>query len=444
VPLVFVHGVNNRRGDTPEEQAVFDNRAALIREQFRNVAFASRVKAQDGLAVFTPYWGDLGVKFARNLACVPKSGVQELAVGEPEALPLFEAVTANLGPEVLLSPNLQAAPLVTVAQVRSLEAAVDLLFAGGANAPLPGLVAGLIDAIPDAARFAAAATEYASANSKPAWLTTVLDDQSFLDRLLVEVATHATSAGLPTTVGTVTPVQSLSVGSTLKSWLENGANSVQRAVTVVVENSKGAITGTATSAAREAFLRLSTVARPGVSAVFSRFFGDVFTYLENRQAITSRVVNDIQRAIDAKRPHDDELYLVGHSFGGIILYDILTTIRFEPALKCDLYVTIGSQVALFAEIGRLADQQNIDKAFKKSSKAVVPRPLAANRWLNIFDPTDFFGFGTRGVFGGALDYLFETDALPLVSHGAYFDTPRFFVRLRERVQQVFETGTDAT
>lgn len=53
MPLVFVHGVNNRRGDTPEEQAVFDNRTALIREQFRNVAFASRVKAQDGLAVFT-------------------------------------------------------------------------------------------------------------------------------------------------------------------------------------------------------------------------------------------------------------------------------------------------------------------------------------------------------------------------------------------------------
>ena len=353
------------------------------------------------------YSRDLGVKFARNLACVPKSGIQELAVGEPEALPLLEAVTANLGPEVLLSPNLQAAPLVTVAQVRSLEAAVDLLFAAGANAPLPGLVAGLIDAIPDAARFAAAATEYASANSKPAWLTTVLDDQSFLDRLLVEVATHATSAGRPTTVGTVTPVQSLSVGSTLKSWLENGANSVQRAVTVVVENSKGAITGTATSAAREAFLRLSTVARPGVSAVFSRFFGDVFTYLENRQAITSRVVNDIKHAIDAKRPHDDELYLVGHSFGGIILYDILTTIRFEPVLKCDLYVTIGSQVALFAEISRLADKQNIDKAFKKSSKAVVPRPLAANRWLNIFDPTDFFGFGTRGVFGGALARIIQ-------------------------------------
>jgi hypothetical protein len=133
---------------------------------------------------------------------------------------------------------------------------------------------------------------------------------------------------------------------------------------------------------------------------------------------------------------------VGHSFGGIILYDILTAFPMEPALRCQLYVTVGSQVALFAEIGRLADKPDIAAAFAKGPTAVAPRPAGAERWINIFDPTDYFGFGTRGVFAGAWDYEFKTDALPLVSHSAYFDTPRFFARLKERAVAAFMRGTD--
>lgn len=129
---------------------------------------------------------------------------------------------------------------------------------------------------------------------------------------------------------------------------------------------------------------------------------------------------------------------MGHSFGGIILYDILT--RFRPELRCDLYVTVGSQVALFAEIGRLADKETLTAAFSQGPHSLAPRPPAARRWLNIFDSTDLVGFGTQGVFSGTWDYRFETDAFPLVSHGAYFDTPRFFGRLRERVREAFQNA----
>ena len=66
MPLVYVHGVNTRRGASKQEQRIFDDHVKLLREQF-SVAFADRVKAADGLKVFTPYWGDLGVKFAKNL-----------------------------------------------------------------------------------------------------------------------------------------------------------------------------------------------------------------------------------------------------------------------------------------------------------------------------------------------------------------------------------------
>src|SRR5207253_7347207 len=99
------------------------------------------------------------------------------------------------------------------------------------------------------------------------------------------------------------------------------------------------------------------------------------------------------------RDGDGELYLVGHSFGGIILYDILT--KHRPNLKCDLYLTVGSQVALFAEIGRLEDKDAISQAFAVGPNALAPRPETAERWINAFDSTDFVGFGTKDVFAGA-------------------------------------------
>lgn len=441
MPLVFVHGVNNRRGDTPEEQEVFDNQMALVRQQFGNTAFAERVSDANGLAAFTPYWGDLGVSFARNLACIPKSGVQALAVGQPQTAALIAATAAKLDAGILNQKGVKDAPLLTLARTRSLVAAVDLLIAGSANAPIPGLLLSktdLVKVLPNAARFADAAERYAGANPKPAWLSNLADDDAFLDRLILEVAKSPGTTSTPATAGPA-PVQALGITDKLKSWLENGVSAVKDTVSGVVQSASDSVTGAATQGVRSAFLSFAGDLRPTASASMGRFLGDVFTYIENRQPIIDRVLVDVDKAVASVRPGDDELYLVGHSFGGIVLYDILTS--FRPDLKCDLYVTVGSQVALFAEIGRLANHTALMAAF--AAGPTVPRPTAAQRWLNIFDPTDFVGFGTKGVFGGALDFQFETDAMPIVSHSAYFDTPRFFARLRERVREAFTTGTES-
>jgi hypothetical protein len=439
MPLVFVHGVANRRGETPEEQQIFDTRMALIGEQFRQAAFAERVSASDGLAVFTPYWGDLGVKFARNLACLPQSGIQALSVSQPRKAPLLEATAAILDADVLKQAGVEADPLLTLARTRSLGAAVDLLLAGAATAPLPAVLfdeAAIKETMPDVARFADAAEQYSAANPQPAWLAAIMNDNAFLDRLIEEVAAFK-SAGAPATAKPATSeIQALGFGNKLKSLLGNAAGAVRNAVGTVTE----AVSDVATKGVREGFLLVSGQVRPAASAFVGRFFGDVFTYLENRKPIVDLVLADIDKAVAEKREGDEELYLVGHSFGGIILYDILT--HFRSDLDCDLYVTVGSQVGLFAEIDRLADKGNINAAFNVNAGSVVPRPKRAKRWLNIFDSTDFLGFGTRGVFSGVRDFRFETDALPIVSHSAYFDTPRFFARLRERVREAFESGTD--
>lgn len=439
MPLVYVHGVNTRRGETVDEQKVFDNRVLLIAEQFRNAAFAERISAADGLSVFAPYWGDLGVKFARNLACLPQSGIQALSVGSPREASLLEATAQILDADVLQQQGVETAPLLTLARTRTLAAALDLLFAGAATAPLPGILfdeAAIKETMPEVAQFAEVAERYSASQPQPAWLQSVASDEEFLNRLFEEVAKFKDASAPATGTSASGGVQALGIGSKLKSFFGNAAKGVRKAVGAVT----GALANVATKGVREGFIEFSGHARPAASAFIGRFFGDVFTYMENRQPIIDLILADIDQAVAAKREGDAELYLVGHSFGGIILYDILT--RFRPNLDCALYVTVGSQVGLFAEIGRLADKENIDAAFKVSAKSLVPRPKAAQRWLNIFDSTDFVGFGTKGVFSGVKDFRFETDALPLVSHGAYFDTPRFFARLRERVHEAFASGTD--
>ncbi|MGJ5208134.1 hypothetical protein [Bradyrhizobium sp. HKCCYLR20261] len=432
MPLVYVHGVNTRRGATPADQRLFDDRVELMRQQFARVAFADRVTAPGGLTTFTPYWGDLGVKFARGFASLPKSGVQTLAV--QAAVDLAVATTAKLDPEVVQNPSFGTDPLLTVAKSRSLGAALDLLFAAATNAPqAPMMQKTMTDALPEVARFSAAAERYAAANPSPPWLATVQNDQAFVQELFRVVDAQGPATGTP-----AGEVQTLGIGNDVLTWLRTGAGAVKNAVKDAVVSVRNAVRGAATDAARAAFMELSNYVRPDASAFAGRFVGDVFTYLENRKPIADLVLQSVREADQARRDGDAELYLVGHSFGGIILYDILT--KFAPDIKCDLYVTVGSQVGLFAEMGRLAAKADIADAF--AAKRAAARPKAAQRWLNIYDLTDFFGFGTDGVFDGVLDYKFETDALPLVSHAAYFDTPRFFARLKERVAEAFEKGTD--
>jgi hypothetical protein len=354
-------------------------------------------------------------------------------------LRLVASTAGKLDGEIVQQPGFRTGPLVTVAKTRSLAAAVDLIFAAAVNAPKPGVTAkAMTDALPDVARFIAAAEHYAARNPNPAWLSNTQDDSTFVTELYKAVTENAAAQADALPAGTAPKVQSLGVGSNVLSWLKNGAVAIKGAVTAVADKVTGAAAGVATTTTRVAFLELSEFVRPAASAFVGRFIGDVFTYLEKRQPIIELVLAEVREADKARQEGDQELYLVGHSFGGIILYDILTA--FAPKLRCQLYVTVGSQVALFAEMGRLAAAEDITAAFAK--KPTAPRPTAIERWVNIFDLTDFVGFGTRGVFSGVSDYEFETDALPLISHAAYFDTPRFFGRLRERVNEAFARGTD--
>lgn len=441
MPLVFVHGVANRRGETREEQDLYDNRIAFIEQQFTKVAFVSQVPS--GLRCLSPYWGDLGAKFAFDLKCIPHDkDVESLRVPSTSQAGVVRATAANLDPELLKVDGIQEAPVLTTARTRSLESAVDLLFGAAVNSPGVGPLADSknlrLKFAPEAGGFAAVVQQYAEANPKPDWLASVKNDDEFIVRLVQEAETARPEVEAAATALAAAPVQSLGWGSDLVTWLRSAASRVRGAVADLVQDTREAVQKAVIGESREAFIHYMHALRPLASLYAGRFTGDVFAYMENREPIQAKVLEAIdaaaklkQEAIKAKTG-DDRLILVGHSFGGIILFDVVS--QFRPDLEVDLLVTVGSQVALFAEMDRLANKDGLSTA--RAAGTTIQKPKNVRHWINIYDATDIVSFGTKDVFQGAHDFVFDTGAWPVISHGAYFDTPRFYQRLKVRYEEV--------
>ncbi len=181
----------------------------------------------------------------------------------------------------------------------------------------------------------------------------------------------------------------------------------------------------------------STVAvdryRAGAHYNLTRFFGDVFVYLQHRgdRRSPGPIVSTVLYALTATpRMHSKEpLIVLTHSMGGNIVYDILT--HFALDLEVDALVSVASQVGQFEEMKLfLASDPGVAKPSK--IKGLKPR---VKYWLNVYDPVDLFGFLARPVFEDVdEDLLFRTGAGDIRSHGAYFLRPRFFREVMSRLE----------
>ena len=141
--------------------------------------------------------------------------------------------------------------------------------------------------------------------------------------------------------------------------------------------------------------------------------------------IVTEVVSALRAAEKRTRPGDARLVAVGHSMGGIILYDVLTA--FAPDLRIDALITVGSQVAVFEEMKLYLAS---DPARTGSGGLKVPKPANVGAWVNVFDRNDVLAFATSGVFDGAADFEFVTGKGVLGAHSSYFVRPSFHERLR--------------
>lgn len=325
-----------------------------------------------------PYWGGSGAKPKFRFACIPKEKGTTLGIGAAIG------AAAPAAPDVLL----QAARGYFLAVVHTLSLELD-------------------PAVPAEARLAEAMVGYAlsfeDGSATPAWVAAVADDDSFLSRLESE------SAAWIATDGTTT----LGLGDTLRSIGRTIAGGASNLVNGPIAKGLRALT-------------------PQLGI----FIGDVFTYLKagaRRQDIRNTVGADLRAAAVAARAGGEKLILVGHSLGGVILYDMLAdpawVSELEAAmghpLEVDLFLTIGSQPGLFEEF-------DLFVASQPGQKGARPAPVA--RWWNVYDRVDVLSFKAEDVFDGVVDFEADTIAGVAGAHGAYLCSHLVHRRLNQRME----------
>jgi hypothetical protein len=96
MPIVFVHGVNNRKG--PGYRAEVLTKQSFLKKHLAGASIEGKTLG-DTKEVWFPYWGDLGATFAWQMASLPHGQMESL--GSPVA-PSIEPLVAHVrenGPE---------------------------------------------------------------------------------------------------------------------------------------------------------------------------------------------------------------------------------------------------------------------------------------------------------------------------------------------------------
>lgn len=399
MPIVFVHGVNNRREDADYSDGVQRINGYL------SSLLAPRIGIDAAqLTTFFPYWGGDGVRFRWKQASLPKSSdvVETLSVKPPG--PGSADLELWLG-EVRHQHGPGAVSLGELSREVNFAEAVDLVWDTASAVAPRG--AGYCDVVEGYL----ASLNYAEAHPAPLWAMAnpALGNEEFVQKLLQEIQPYRTAL-------TGKAVESLN----LKDWYQSLRESISR-----LGDAPGDTVGAVVSA----------LGRQSLHEKASRFLGDIFVYLSERGTvdapgpIVQRILEDLAKAQAAKRDGDDKLVVIGHSLGGVILYDIVT--YFKPELAFDLFVSVGSQIALFEEMTLYRASRNDLPANPPKDRLGTPKALG--KWLNVFDTNDILSFRAATVFDGPDDYRFDTGYGLLQSHGGYFARPSFYKRLAARL-----------
>lgn len=389
--LLFVHGVANRSG--PQ----YDKDVKARGRRFGETSFAGVP-----LQIIDAYWGGFGANPKWDLACIPnvRKEYQDLGLNEdlldkeaahfvddevPHSTTIVNAARANLVATVAA---------LSVEDLTTLQAADDE----------PALI--------EAELFWAAAAAYSERVGAPDWLDEVADDGEFVSELRRQVVPLVSKTDL----------------------------GVFDAIGGAVRRLGGALSNLVNAP-------LARVGRERASPALAIFLGDVFRYLRDakpRADIRKVVLDDLTAAARAAKASSTPLIVVGHSMGGIILYDLLTD---ETAMKAveaelkaplliDVLLTVGSQVALFEELN-LYTSSEVDRSRQAAPPMNrVPRPARAKIWWNAFDRMDVLSFLAETVFDDVSDLEVDTIAGVAGAHTAYFTNMVFYQRLNARLRKI--------
>jgi hypothetical protein len=395
LPIVFVHGVNTRKG--PAYEAGTQAIQAFAEKHLNGATIGGKALPARPVVSF-PYWGDLGSSFAWNMESLPHGEMQALG---GTADPAMQELLAHLRDAL---PQLQTQQPLTALARKRLSLAIEVINELALNSATAGGEA-------EVAAFVVAASAYADANPHPAWLDSIQTDQDLLNTLRTKVAAPG-------------EVQALGgFGAVFSKISLAGAKFKQAAQSMA---------GSAVDTVGDfASTKLLATARDPLNETLGRFFGDVFIYLQSRGAAGAPgpIPALVLAAFDAARAAapNEPLVIIGHSLGGVITFDVLS--HFRPDITVDLFVSVGSQIAHFEEL----------KLFKASDRKIgapqhASAPANIKRWINIYDEVDIFSYAADRVFSPInVDARYDTETFVIKAHGAYFKQDRFYTRLRARI-----------
>lgn len=386
MPIVFVHGVNNRDGAAYRENEL--SRSGFLRE----IVGPELGLTPDQIHLSSPYWGEFGAKFAWEMAVLPNPDTEFEKFGGSGDAEAFGRVVA-----VVADSTLESDLSVVENATKDFPGVIDALYASamaGASSE---------EQARDLAKSYLLAANYAEKNPSPDWLSAAVDT-NFVDQLDFQAQASAE--------------ESFGAGGILDS-LKEGLSRLINAL----PDAGSALAG--------------RLGRKQLNSVVTRFAGDAFTYLarrgtkENPGDIVKTVRDAIRLAATKKTAEDNKLIVIAHSFGGEIVYDILT--YFDTELEVDCLLTVGSQVGLFEEMKLYIESK--DNVPPNPPQGRVPKLPKLKRWLNVFDLNDVLSYRVEPVFADTSDFYYDTGHGSLRAHGGYFMRPSFYKRLALRLRE---------
>ena len=165
--------------------------------------------------------------------------------------------------------------------------------------------------------------------------------------------------------------------------------------------------------------------------LISGFFNDIFNYLNPQQGkeVRRRVAMQLLNSL-AEVPFEEDLHLVAHSLGSVILWDILFSDNFAPGdpafyvrsvikglssasegrkVKLRSITTLGSPILFFNRVLNIDEQR-----LKQLATRYTAAPL---RWVNIIHASDIFAYPIRSSL--------ELDDSPLFFRDKYLGERNF-------------------
>ena len=438
MPLVFIHGVNTRATDPDYERGVAARQ--MMFEQL--VARPMRTTYPDFRIAPDVYWGDLGVGFLWRLRSIPDIRQKEVQ-----------------GPEEDRSKNLD---LLRVGSAKSrLDSRVEHLgipqpFAEAAKVDPAGLIRAIFAA--EADRFAPPLLKPPVDDSNAGGRTTEEGKNHGLlwiavDRFARRVETQRALIQAESDSEVVERIQSgirdefqavfeeakpaaaeTSEGVEHLGKLSDGLGWALGHLKDAVDDASAFLKKTAASAGRDASLGLTKILRDPISRKGLRFLGDVLVYLHHGAKGSPNICQRVREGLLKLKPNEGEkepLVVVTHSFGSEIVYDLLTS-RALDDITIDLWVTVGAQTSLFAEM-QLFTAMPTDIP-KDTDQYVLGRPARVTKWVNFYDPADALSYKHKPVFGDVEDILVNDAGNLTNAHGHYFVTPFFYDKVAEQLQ----------